>query len=59
LVFGRVLDTDAVLSVVLPLTNILVAVREGHRPVAILFALFEVSLVLPSILVGELTLSFE
>lgn len=47
------------LSVVLPLTNILVAVREGHRPVAILFALFEVSLVLPSILVGELTLSFE
>ena len=43
------------LGVVLPLANILVAIREGHCPVAVFFALLEVTLVLPSVLVGELS----
>lgn len=47
------------LGVVLPLANILVAIREGHCPVAVFFALLEVTLVLPSVLVGELTLAFK
>jgi hypothetical protein len=58
-VLGRVLDSDTVLGVVLPLANILVSVREGHRSVAVLLALLEVAIVLPSVLIGQLTFTFE
>jgi len=58
-VLGRVLDSDTVLGVVLPLANVLVSIREGHCSVAVLLALLEVAIVLPSVLVGQLTLAFE
>lgn len=57
--FGFELDSDAVLLVVGPLADVLVAVREGHSAIAIFLSLLEVADVGPPILVGEPSLSFE
>lgn len=52
-------DASTVLNVVLPLTDILVAIGEGHGAVAFLFALSEVTFVGPTVLVGEPALPLE
>ena len=58
-VLGRELDADPVLLVVLPLADVLVAVRRDHGSVAIFLPLLEVAVVLAPVLVGQLTLTFE
>lgn len=52
-------NADSMLSIVLPLSDIFVTVREDHGPLAIFLARLKVSLILTSILVGQLTLALE
>ena len=47
------------LPIVGPLTNVLVAVGEDHRAVAVLFALHEVAVVALTVLVRQFALAFE
>jgi hypothetical protein len=48
--FVRIENTHAVLDVELPLTDILVAIRELHRALPVLFAAFELPVVAAAVL---------
>ena len=58
-VLGREPDADAVLLVVLPLADVLVAIGQDHSAVAVFLASSEVAFVHAPILIGQLALSFK
>jgi len=55
----RVEDAHSVLHVVLPLSDVLVAVREDHGSLAVFLASFEVSLVATAIFKGQFANTLE
>ena len=54
-----VIDTYPVLTIVCPLSYVLVAVREDHSSVAVFLSLHEITFVALTILVCQFTLAFE
>lgn len=58
-VFCGIPHTDAMFHVVLPLADVLVAVREDHRAIAVLLTHLEVTLVHTAIFIRESTLALE
>ena len=58
-VLGREPDTDAVLLVVLPLADVLVAIGQDHSAVAVFLASSEVAFVHAPILIGQLALALK
>jgi len=58
-VFVRIENAHTVLHVELPLTDILVAIRELHRALSVLFAAFELPVVAAAVLELKFACAFE
>lgn len=58
-IFRRVPHADAMLHIVLPLADVLIAVRVHHCAVAVFLALLKVTLIDTAIFVGQFSLSFK
>ena len=57
--FLRIVHTDSVLHVVLPLTNVLISIGEDHSALTFLFSSFEIALIHATVFERELSLTFE
>ena len=58
-VFGCVPNANSVLKIILPLSDVFVAVRKNHCALSIFLALLEVAVVLAAVLVGQPALALE